>query len=298
MSRAEIIFLGTSSMIPTKDRNTTSAFLSYDDKGILFDCGEGTQRQMKIAGIRPNKIDKILITHWHGDHVLGLPGLIQTLGNSEYVKTLEIYGPLGSNEYFSHMLKGFAFDTDIPIKVTDVEEGVIFENNDFFIEARKMNHGIDCLGYAFVEKDKRRINSAKVEKMKLPGHLVGKLQRGEKVEHNSVKINPDDVSYVEKGVKVVFITDTEICENAYKLAKDADLLVSEATYAEEHELKGIEYKHMTAKQAALLASNSNVKKLALSHFSGRYKTADKIEEEARTIFPDTTCAYDFLKIRL
>ena len=296
MTKIEITVLGTASMIPTKERNLTSVFLSYEKQGILFDCGEGTQRQLKLAGIKPNKINKILISHWHGDHVLGLPGLLQTLGNSDYVKKLDIYGPVGTKKYFECMLKGFAYDTNLDLEVHDIKDGTIFENKDFFIESKKMEHGVLCMGYAFVEKDKRKIIKSKVKGV--PGKKIGELQKGKSIEHEEKIIHPDDVSHIEKGKKVSFIVDTEICTNAARLCNGSDLLLCESTYLSDLEEKGQQYKHMTAEQAALLASNNNVKELVLCHFSGRYKTTEALEEEAKAIFPNTRAAFDLMKIKL
>ncbi|MBN2112208.1 MBL fold metallo-hydrolase, partial [Candidatus Woesearchaeota archaeon] len=138
----EIVFLGTSCMVPTKERNHSAFFLSYKAEGILFDCGEGTQRQLKIAGIKPQKVTKILLTHWHGDHVLGLPGLIQTLGASEYSKTLEIYGPKGTSKHIKAMFEAFVFDKPFEMKVKEVAGGKFFENADFILEAKPLKHGI------------------------------------------------------------------------------------------------------------------------------------------------------------
>src|SRR3989339_74316 len=126
----ELIFLGTSSMVPTKERNHTSILLTYKSDGILFDCGEGTQRQLSIAGIKPSKINKILITHWHGDHILGLPGLIQTLAAQEYSGSLEIYGPKGTKKFMDKMFEAFIFDKHIDIKIKEVGDGIFFENDD------------------------------------------------------------------------------------------------------------------------------------------------------------------------
>ncbi|MGM5484610.1 MAG: ribonuclease Z [Nanobdellota archaeon] len=288
--------LGTASMIPTKERNLTSILLEYADKGILFDCGEGTQRQMKYAGIKPNKVSKILISHWHGDHVLGLPGLLQTIGNTDSEKRIEIYGPRGSKRFFENMLKGFIYDTELEIEIIECTDGVIYEDDSFTIEARELSHGTRCMGYAFREKDARRMKKEKIEG--LPGPIVGQLQNGQEVKHEGKNIKPNDVSYMEKGKKVSFVFDTEPCDNALNLAREADVLLCEATFLEELSDKGREFKHMTAKQAGLLASNGDAGRLILCHFSGRYKTTEALEEEAKDVFPDSKCAYDLFRFNV
>ena len=296
----QITFLGTSSMVPTKDRNHSGLLISYDTHGILVDCGEGTQRQLKKAGIALTKVTKILISHWHGDHVLGLPGLIQTLCSLGYDKTLEIYGPKGTKTYFEHMFKAFEFDRkNIDIKIKEIKEGVIFENREFKLEAALMEHNITCFGYAFIEKDKRKIDMKKVNKVGLKqGPLVGKLQDGKVVEVKGKKIKPDDVSDIVKGKKVAVIADTVPCKGCDKLAKNADILISEATYSSKLKEKGEEYGHMTAKGAALIASRNNVKKLILTHFSARYKKTNELYDDASEVFDNVECAEDLMKVGL
>ncbi|MBI2657082.1 MBL fold metallo-hydrolase, partial [Candidatus Woesearchaeota archaeon] len=154
----QITFLGTSSMVPTKERNQIAVFLSYGTEGILFDCGEGTQRQFKIAGISLTKVTKILISHWHGDHVLGLPGLMQTLSSLDYTGQLEIYGPEGTKKRMEKMFEAFVFDKRLDFAVKEVKNGHFFENDDFIIEAYQLEHGIETLGYRFIEKDRRKVD--------------------------------------------------------------------------------------------------------------------------------------------
>jgi ribonuclease Z len=296
----EIIFLGTSSMVPTKERNHSGALISFKGNNILVDCGEGTQRQLKFAGISASKINKILITHWHGDHVLGLPGLLQTLAANDYDKILEIYGPKGTKGRFNHMFKAFEFDhSRIKINIKEINNGIFFENDDFVLETLQLEHGIECLGYNFIEKDRRRIELKKAERYGLKeGPILGKLQDGKTITLNGKKIKPSDVSYIVEGKKVTFISDTLPCRNAYKLAEDADLLICEATYKSELEGKSEEYYHMTAKQAAAIANKENVKQLILTHISARYKDGKEVEEDAKDVFDNVKCAYDLMKVEL
>ena len=295
----EITFLGTACMQPTKERNLSGLFISYKNDGILLDCGEGLQRQLKIAGIKPTKITKILISHWHGDHVLGLPGLLQTMAANEYNTVLEIYGPEGSKKFMDAVFKTFMPHEMINYKVTEVDSGVFFEDEDFLLEAVQLDHGIPCLGFNLIEKDRRRIKVDAAKKLGIPeGPVLGKLQRGQSVVFKGKKIEPEDVSYIVKGKKVSFVCDTGLCNACYKLAKDADLLVSEAVFSSKHEDKATDYKHLTAKQAALMAGKAGAKKLVLTHFSQRYKDINEILEDAKDYFSDVVCAYDFMKIKL
>jgi ribonuclease Z len=295
----EIIFLGTSSMVPTKERNQSGIFISYKTQGILIDCGEGTQRQFKLANIPITKITKILISHWHSDHTLGLPGLIQSLGASEYTKKLEIYGPKGTKSHFDHMSKAFVMDRKIDMEIFEIEKGKFFENKDFILESYVLNHGIETLGYNFIEKDKRKIILSKAKKVGLKeGPLLGKLQDGKEISLKGKRISPDDVSKIVKGKKVSIISDTSPCKSCNELSKDADLLICESTYSSKLEEKSESYKHMTSKDAALIANKNNVKKLILTHFSARYKSTLELNEDARNYFDNTVCAYDLMKIKI
>jgi len=295
----EITFLGTSSMIPTKERNHSAVLISYKNEGILVDCGEGVQRQLKIKGIPITKVTKILISHWHGDHVLGLPGLISTLGASDYNKKLEIYGPEGTKKRFQLMFEAFVFDRNIEMEVTEIKQGKFFENNDFYLEALELEHGITTFGFNFIEKDIRHIDIKKAKRLGIPhGPLLGKLQGNQAILLNGKKIMPEDVTYVEKGKKISIVSDTVPCNNAVKLAKDADLLICESTYVSDLEEKGESYGHMTAKQAASLANKANVKKLILTHFSARYKDVKVLEEDAKDVFNDVKAAYDFMVVKI
>ena len=295
----QIIFLGTSSMVPTKERNHSSILLSYGSENILADCGEGTQRQLKIAGIKLAKITKILISHWHGDHVLGLPGLIQSMSSSGFNKTLNIYGPKGTKKLIEKMFEVFSFDQKFEIKVNEVNSGKFFEDDDFILEAEQLEHNIETLGYRLEEKDKRKINLNHVKKLGVPdGPLLGRLQEGKSITWKGKKIEADKATSLVKGKSVAIITDTVPCEGAYKLAKDVDILISEATYASNLEEKGAEYGHMTSKQAAEMANRSSAKQLILTHFSARYKNTSELEDEARTYFDNVITAEDFMKINL
>jgi ribonuclease Z len=294
----EIEFLGTSCMVPTKERNHQGIFLFYKDTGILLDCGEGIQRQLKIAGIRPTRIDKIFITHWHGDHVLGLPGLLQTLNSSGYDKRLEIYGPVGTINNFRHMFEAFNFKILLEHTIKEISETVL-PFKDITVTAMPLDHSVPCLGYSFKENDRRRIRPAAAKQLGIPdGPLLGDLQDNKSIVFNGKKISPDDVTYVVRGKKVSVILDTVICNNAIELARDSDLLISEASYVSDLEEKAEDYKHLTAKQAAQIAHESNSKKLILTHLSQRYKTAEAVLEDAKDVFDNVDVAYDFMKVKV
>ncbi|RLE46631.1 ribonuclease Z [Candidatus Woesearchaeota archaeon] len=296
----QITILGTSAMMPTKERNPSAIFLKYKTEGILFDCGEGTQRQMKITGISIPSITRICISHWHGDHVFGLPGLLQTYAAAETGKTLHIYGPKGTKKHFKTLFEGMIFEEKTNIKVHEITKpGKFFENKDFTLEAMPLKHPVPCIGFSFIEKDRRKIKIEKIKKIGIPeGPLLGELQKGKTITFKGKKIKPEETTTIIKGRKITIITDTELNKNCYKLAKNADILISEGTFTSKLKEKAKKYGHLTALEAAQLASKANVKKLILTHFSARYKDITEIEEDARTAFDNVITAYDFMKITL
>lgn len=296
----KITFLGTGSMVPTKERNHIAVLISYKNENILVDCGEGTQRQLKFADISPTKITKVLITHWHGDHILGLPGLMYSLAANEYSKTLNIYGPIGTKKFMFHLLKGFAYKNQIDYRIHEIKEGTFFESKDLRLESKELIHTAPCLGYIFLERDRRNINIDYLEKnYNLSKHPILKdLQKGKDITWKGKRIKADNATKVTQGKKVVFISDTAYCKSAIDLAKNADIVICESTYLNELERKALDYKHLTAGQAADIAKKAKVKKLILTHFSQRYKTVKDMEREARNIFKNSFCAKDFMVLEL
>ena len=298
MEKSSITFLGTGSAVPTKKTNHTSILFTFKDENILIDCGEGTQRQFRYADLSPTKVTKILITHWHGDHFLGIPGLLQTLFTSEYKKTLEIYGPKYSKEYFS-LIKRLLNNIKIKTEIKEVSKKV-FENKDFIIEAEQMSHGIPSNAYSIKIKDKIRLDKNKIKKLSLPNSpLLKDLQKGKDIIFNGKKIKSSSVSYLEKGKKITIILDTLPNSNAIKLAKDSDILITEASFLKEESEKAKKYRHLTAEQSALIAKKAKVKKLILIHLSQRYENfPEKILIEAKKIFKNVSIAKDLDKIEI
>ena len=284
-------------MLPTKERNPNAIFVSYNTEGILIDCAEGTQRQLRKAGISPTKITKLLITHWHGDHVLGIPGLIQSLGASSYTKKLEIYGPKNSLKYFKNMLSGLVFRARINYEIYEINEGRFFENNEFYLESNKVKHSINCLSYSLIEKDKLKVNVNYTKKFGLTQHpLLGELQRGKDIVYNGKEIRVKDATIVKKGKKICFILDTYYDKKLIKIAKNSDLLISESTWLEKDKLQDKE--HLSAKDAGKLAKLSKSKKLILTHFSQRYKDVNELLKECKREFKNVECAKDLIILEI
>ena len=296
----EVIVLGTSSGVPTKDRNHSSHLVSTKNYDILMDCGEGTQRQLKIKGLNPTRIKKILLTHWHGDHSLGLLGLLQSLAflNQETVR-IEIYGPKQTKKRLKILMEGFVFQGQLNLVIKECKSGKIFEDEYLEIHCLPMNHSTDCIAFSIKEKDKRKIKMSEITKLKIPeGPMLNKFVQGKSLTFKGKKINAKDVTYTEKGKKLVYVTDTVMCDNAIKLAKDADLLICEATYDKSLEEKAKKHSHMTTHDAATIASEAKVKKLLLTHFSPRYTDLKPLEDEAKEIFSETKCTFDFMRVRI
>jgi len=301
--RIDLTFLGTGSAIPTMRRNHPAILLRYKAENILIDCGEGTQRQFRKARINPCKITRILISHWHGDHVFGLPGILQTLILNGYNRKLEIYGPKGTKawirKYFD--LVGSRGLEKLDVLVKEVSEGIVFDCGEYFVEAKEMDHDCASVGYSFVVREKMRLDREKLVKLKLPNSpLIGKLAKGKIVEINGRRINGKKLLYKEEERKVSVIMDTRFCENTIKLAKGSDLLICEATYSKEEsdELLG-KRAHLSSVEAAEIAKKAKVKGLALIHLSQRYEGIPKvILKEAKEVFESVIIPDDLERVVL
>lgn len=290
-------------MVPTKERNVSAIYLEHKGEGILIDCGEGTQRQMNIAGINRLKVKKILISHWHGDHMGGLIGLLQTIGNVEKEdKHIVIFGPKGSKEKMQHLTQATYFYEKIDLEVVELDpKGVetFYEGEDYFLQCAWLEHSVPCLGFSFIEKDRRKIDVHKAAALGLkPGPLIGKLQEGRTVDFKGKAIAPDHVSHLVNGKKITVIWDTVFTNACLELAKDADLLICESSYTADFKEKAEEYKHLTTQQAGFIATHANAKELIITHFSQRYKTAEILEDEIKTFFKNSRCAFDFMRVKV
>jgi ribonuclease Z len=291
-----LTFLGTSNAMPTIQRNHPAILLEYSGETILFDCGEGTQRQLRIAKINPNKITRLVITHLHGDHILGIPGLLATLGMSEYQKTLKIYGPRRTKRHLDLLEQTYG-KFNIKYEVHEPDSLVVNEK-DFMIEKYSMNHGIETHAYAFVEKEKRKLLKDKLKKLKLPNSpIIKNLQDGKDIVWKGKKIKAKTVSYVQPSRKVTIITDTKMNENAIKIARNSEVLICESTYSSNEKKYAEEHMHLTTSDAATIAKKAHAKKLLLVHTSQRYEGQEKtLEKEARKIFKNVRIVKDFDKL--
>jgi ribonuclease Z len=296
----EITFLGTSSAVPSKYRNQPSIGLKAFGEIILFDCGEGTQRQLLMAKISPMKVTKIFISHLHGDHILGLPGLIESMGFRGRKEPLDIYGPPGTSNLKIAIYNLGCQSKDFTITFHEINGGTIIDNEQYLIKAIKTQHNIYNLAYTIIEKKKPRFLKEKAIELGIkPGPDFGKLHNGKSIQIQDKTISPDQVLGEKRsGVKITYSGDSKPFDDFIEFAKDSNLLIHESTYEQSDKSKAKEYSHSTGKQAAIIAKKANVDKLILTHISSKYKNTDKIKEEACEIFKNTTVAYDFLTIRI
>lgn len=292
MEKMKVTFLGTGSAVPTKKKNHTGILISFADENILIDCGEGIQRQFKYADISPTKLTKILITHWHGDHFFGLPGLLQTLEMCEYKRKLIIYGPPGSLKYLNH-IRALTKDIRIDLELKEVSD-CIMDGKYFSINVKSMKHGTPTNAYSIILKDKVRLDKKKLRKYKLPNSpLLKELQNCKDIVFNGRKIKSKEVCYIEKGKKIVVVLDTLMNNEIIKFSEGADLLIAEASFSFDEKEKALEAKHLTATESAFIAKKAKVKNLSLIHLSQRYEQNPKIiEKEAKKIFKKARLAND------
>ena len=290
----KIIFLGTSFAIPTAERNHTSLWLSYKGENILVDCGEGTQRQIRKAKLNPCKVTRILLTHHHGDHFFGIFGFLQTLSLSGYNKRLFIYGPKGIKRRLDAALREFAPKLNFEIEIKEVS-GRFFDNEDFYLEAEEMTHGVKCNAYSFVKKGQIRIDKAKLKNLKgISIENLKKLKQGMNITHNGKKQLAKNFTFKEEDKKVSFVYDTSMNTKIAPFVKNSDLLVCESTFHSDLEKEALEKGHLTAGQAGTIAKKSQSKKLLLTHISQRYEGNLKmLLDDARKNFKNTQIVNDF-----
>ncbi len=309
-----ITFLGTSSGVPTLTRNVSSLALKLSQKAEvwLFDCGEGTQHQLIKSTIKSSQIRKIFITHMHGDHIYGLPGLLATLGLSGNSKGIDIYGPSNLKNFIYSALKNSYCKISFPLKFFEVENSAqtntnLFEDELMEVKCASLKHRLPAFGYRVSEKDKPgQFNLEKAKKLNIPeGPIYARLHSGQRVKLEDGRIlnGNDFCGKPRKGESFVYCTDTIFSKRAVELSKNVDLLVHESTFSDKDEEMAFEKLHSTTIMAAKTALLSNAKKLVLTHISPRYTPKSLVKpidllNEAKQIFPNTFLAKDFLSIKI
>jgi len=295
----EILFLGTSASAPSAKRGLSAQIVKHDEYRFLVDCGEGTQRQILQSGTGFKNLTRILLTHGHLDHILGLGGLMSTFMRWEAIEELDIYAGRSTMERVRALLDGVVLRGNkppMPFRMNEIKPGIIFDAADFTVTAFPVSHrGPDCLGYVFEGKARRPFLNEKATELGVPfGPERRELVAGNEITLSDGKrITPDDVlGPIQKGVKLVIVGDSGKTENLVEVCKDADALVIESTYLDEETEMASQFNHLTARQGADLAIKAGVKKLILTHISRRYREKDVIKE-AQGLFPNTSVARDF-----
>lgn len=298
MSQRELVVLGTASQVPTRDRNHNGYVLRWPDEVILFDPGEGTQRQMLRAGIAAGDLTRICVTHFHGDHCLGLPGVVQRLSLDRVAHPVTAHFPAGGREYFARLRHASSFH-----ETAELREEPIFEDGQGIATAagtlhvHRLRHPVESYGYRLVEPDGRRMLPERLAAYGISGPAVGELRRAGHLDLDGRRVPLAAVSEPRPGQRFAFVMDTALCDGVYALADGADLLVIEATFLSEDAALAADYGHLTAAQAARVAAECGVRRLVLTHFSQRYQDPARFVAEAREHFTgDLVVAEDLIRV--
>jgi len=287
VSDRELVVLGTASQAPTRRRNHNGYLLRWDGAGVLFDPGEGTQRQMLFAGVTASQITHICITHFHGDHCLGLPGVLQRMSLDRVPHGVDACYPAQNHEYFQRLRHAALFH-----EVTNLAErpvtggGTVLKASSFHLEAQPLSHSAPAIGYRLVEPDGRRMLPDRLAALGITGPDIGRLQRAGRLATGGRLVSLDQVSEPRRGQRFAFIMDTRLCDGAFALADGADMVVCESTFADTETALAREYGHLTARQAGRIAAESGARLLVLTHFSQRYEHGDSqhLADEAAEAF--------------
>lgn len=295
MSVRELVVLGTASQVPTRHRNHNGYFLRWDGEGILFDPGEGTQRQMLRAGVAAHDLHRICVTHFHGDHSLGLAGVIQRINLDQVPHPVTAHYPRSGRHFFDRLRHSTAYRETVDIAEAPVDaDGILATTASYRLEAARLSHPVESYGYRIVEPDGRRMLPERLAAHGVTGPDVGRIQR-----EGSVRgVTLDDVSEVRRGQRFAFVMDTRLCDGVHALADGADMLVIESTFLDEDERLAVDHGHLTAGQAARVARDAGVRHLVLTHFSQRYTDPDEFERQARAagFEGELTVAHDLLRV--
>ncbi|AGB48958.1 ribonuclease Z [Methanomethylovorans hollandica DSM 15978] len=295
-----ILFLGTGGSLPTRNRNPSAIMVNREGELLLFDCGEGTQQQMMRAKTGMKALTSIFVTHFHADHMLGIPGLIQTMSFLGRTEPLYIYGPQWVKEFVKIISELGYYKLHFEVEVIEMAPGDIIKRNDYSIHAIGTDHSVPSLGYALIE-DQRKGRFEREKAIALgvpPGPLFSKLHSGVDVEVNGKLIRSTDVvGQVRPGRKIVYTGDTRPCQSILAVSRDADVLIHDSTLGNDQSEWAKESKHSTASEAAILAKEAGVRKLVLTHISSRYTDdASPLLREAQEVFENVIIAEDMMEM--
>ncbi|MGM9335350.1 ribonuclease Z [Streptomyces murinus] len=295
MSVRELVVLGTASQVPTRHRNHNGYLLRWDGEGILFDPGEGTQRQMLRAGVAAHDLNRLCVTHFHGDHSLGLAGVIQRINLDRVPHEITAHYPASGQRFFDRLRYATAYRETVGVTEVPVSaDGTLAVTPSYTLDARRLSHPVESYGYRLTEPDGRRMLPERLAAHGIKGPDVGVLQR----EGRLGGVTLEEVSEVRRGQRFAFVMDTRLCEGVYTLAEGCDLLVIESTFLDEDEELAVEHGHLTAGQAGAVARGAGVRHLVLTHFSQRYSEPDEFERQARAagFEGELTVAYDLQRV--
>ncbi|WFB09656.1 ribonuclease Z [Streptomyces sp. LX-29] len=302
MSARELVVLGTASQVPTRHRNHNGYLLRWDGDGILFDPGEGTQRQMLRAGVAAHDIDRICVTHFHGDHSLGLAGVIQRINLDRVPHPVTAHYPASGQRFFDRLRYATAYRETVELAERPVaEDGVLAACRGYTLEARRLSHPVESYGYRLVEPDGRRMLPEALAEHGIAGPRIGQLQREGAVQGADGRlVRLEEVSEERPGQRFAFVMDTRLCAGVHALAEGCDMLVIESTFLDEDESLAVEHGHLTAGQAAAVAAGAGVRHLVLTHFSQRYGDPAEFERQARAagFAGELTVARDLMRVPL
>jgi ribonuclease Z len=297
VSDRELVVLGTASQMPTRHRNHNGYLLLWDDEGVLVDPGEGTQRQLLLSGVRATRITHICLTHLHGDHCLGLPGVLARLSQHQLRRPVVLHFPASGLEYVERLLTASIVDLDLDLRLDPVEHaGVVVSQDRFRLRAEWLEHSTDSMGWRIEDPPHRHLVPERLRQWGVPGHEVPRLLAEGVLRVGDGEVSLEEVSEQGEEHAVAFVFDTRWCDGAVALAADADLLVCESTFLEADADRAREYGHMTARQAGELAAIAGARRLVLTHFSGRYPDSHQFLVEARERFDDVVVAEDLLRL--
>ncbi len=297
MSARELVVLGTAAQVPTRTRAHHGAFLRWDDEGVLFDPGEGTQRQLTLAGIPVGAVTRICITHLHGDHCLGLPGVLQRMSLDRVEHPVDLYYPAAGQEYVDRLRRASAAHTTVDVREHPVSgDGLVDCWGGLDLHARALDHRIETYGWRLQEPDGRRMLPDLLAAHGISGPDVGRIQREGVLEAGGRRVSLDVVSGPRPGQSFAFVMDTRHCRAAVDLARGVDLLVCESTYLSTEEDLASTYAHLTAGQAARIAAEADARRLVLTHFSQRHPDETVFATEARRFFADVHAARDLDRV--
>lgn len=298
VSGRELVVLGTASQAPTRLRNHNGYFLRWDGDGFLFDPGEGTQRQMLLAGVASSAITRLCLTHFHGDHCLGVPGVVQRLALDRVAHPVRAHFPTSGQEYFERLRHASVFHDVVDLREEPVDrDGAVAATADWTLEARRLDHPVEAFGYRLVEPDGRRMLPEELARCGIAGPDVGRLQRAGFLDVGGRTVRVEEVSTPRPGQRFAFVMDTRMCDAVHALADGVDMLVIESTFLDEDSALAYSYGHLTARQAGAVAATCGVRCLVLTHFSQRYADPARFHAEAAAMYDgEIVVAQDLVRV--